>query len=288
MSTKDVLSKCRPIPGLSIFTVLVTPQAAQEILKENTRNRMLSVGVVNKYAQEIMNGEWFLSASGIGIDRNGRLMDGQHRLTAIVQTGTTVPMLVVCGLDPSSQEKIDRQKKRSLFDVFHLAGFTDQPKEVQIATFLTAWANRKNWTFGLSYADSDVRKTMDLHRESVNAILGMGSFNGLHRDGFGRSGFLSACVLYHEVDPEKATDFVRKVLTGEMLTIDHPCMKIRKYLKGETYSKGGKTGAGKAREDYRRTVTAINAHYANEKLVMLRETDEFDFRVDGESDLLHQ
>lgn len=99
----------------------VTPMMAQQYLTHNTHNRSLSSGQVNKYAYAMQLGDWQLSDS-IKFDTYGRLIDGQHRLAAVVQSNCTVQMFVVRGLNPSAQDIIDTGRARRASDAVKLRG----------------------------------------------------------------------------------------------------------------------------------------------------------------------
>ena len=70
--------------------VLITPEIAREMLKLNVSNRPLNRVTVNWYAQQMLNGHWTISGQTISISDRNTLMDGQHRLQAVVQSGCDV------------------------------------------------------------------------------------------------------------------------------------------------------------------------------------------------------
>ena len=73
----------------------ITPSMAEEMLSKNKSNRKLRNTVVNSYASQMASGKWHLTGQGITFGKNGQLLDGQHRLSAIVLANTAVEMLVV-------------------------------------------------------------------------------------------------------------------------------------------------------------------------------------------------
>lgn len=74
--------------------VTITPEMAADMLTRNCSNRPLRRHVMEYYARQIRNGAWRLTHQGIAIDMDGNLVDGQHRLSAIVQAGIAVQMMV--------------------------------------------------------------------------------------------------------------------------------------------------------------------------------------------------
>lgn len=85
------------IPGVN-FTVTVEtigPAAATQMLaRQVVGQRTLNNGRVARYADDIRNQYWEVTHQGIAFDEDGMLMDGQHRLAAIVLSDTPTPVLV--------------------------------------------------------------------------------------------------------------------------------------------------------------------------------------------------
>ncbi|MBX7224109.1 MAG: hypothetical protein K1Y36_29605 [Blastocatellia bacterium] len=97
--------------------VLVTPKLAAEWLTTNSNNRPLSQPFVAELAHSLLTFTFRTTHQGIAFDEQGRLRDGQHRLTAIVQTGIAAEMLVSTGLTEADLEAIDDGRKRTARDV---------------------------------------------------------------------------------------------------------------------------------------------------------------------------
>lgn len=101
----------------------ITPGAAERWLNElNESNRPLSKPVVAKYAAQMAAGEWMLTHQGIAFAQDGRLLDGQHRLAAIVRYGGPVAMMVARGCDRSTFVAIDGGAGRTASDLISISG----------------------------------------------------------------------------------------------------------------------------------------------------------------------
>lgn len=94
----------------------VTPRLAQKWLQGNVDNRRLREARVLSYAKEMSDGEWDLSPDAITFDSNGTLLNGQHRLTAVVISGLTIRFLVLRGVPVKTQEVMDTGLSRNLAD----------------------------------------------------------------------------------------------------------------------------------------------------------------------------
>lgn len=79
--------------------VLVTPDVAERLLGINyDKQRNIQPGRVDVYSRDMANGNWNSQASGtIQISSDGKVVDGQHRLLAVIKSGATIPMKVEFG-----------------------------------------------------------------------------------------------------------------------------------------------------------------------------------------------
>jgi hypothetical protein len=100
--------------------VTITPEMASQMLCHNTGNREVRDSIVAKYMRIIARGEWKLTHQGIAFDVDGKLVDGQHRLMAIVRTETAVQMMVTRGVDPETFGVLDQGARRTAADILHL------------------------------------------------------------------------------------------------------------------------------------------------------------------------
>lgn len=103
----------------------ITPEKAKDYLAKQTGlQRSLSPRRVEAYAADMRANNWPLTHQGIAFDEQGFLIDGQHRLHAIVAAGVPVRMQVSYDVDPATYMKLDAGKPRSMADVLGTAGFT--------------------------------------------------------------------------------------------------------------------------------------------------------------------
>jgi hypothetical protein len=267
------LTHLAPIGGVQTIAVQLDGATARRMLERNVRNRKLSEKVIQKYASEIKAGEWRLTPASIGFDDTGTLVDGQHRLHAIARTNETVPVLITLGLPFAGQEKIDRQRRRSLYDALYLAGHAVMRQEVEIATCLARRALRSD--SGVVPSDYYVKRTLDNYIEHIRAVIAVMKGANKAVRGLSQASFLAAATLYHEVDAEKCAEFLDGVRTGVMLAEDHPAMRLRRFLVGETTVKSMPRGGANQSFIFRRAMYAMRAHLEGRSIAGLREADDF-------------
>ena len=111
----------------------ITPVIAETILSGNTHNRPIRNSVIDDYADQMKRKQWLLNGEAIVIDTSGKLLDGQHRLWACIESKSEFETVVVRGVDPETFATIDTGSKRSAGDVLHIAGLTKNHKTVAAA-----------------------------------------------------------------------------------------------------------------------------------------------------------
>jgi hypothetical protein len=103
--------------------VLITPDLAKSMLEKNSNNRGVKIPVVLRYANDMIKGNWNEeTAEMIKITDEGDIVDGQHRLMAVVKSNKSVFFYVAYGLDKSTFKYLDTGVSRSAGDVFKIDG----------------------------------------------------------------------------------------------------------------------------------------------------------------------
>jgi hypothetical protein len=102
--------------------VFISPAMAERWMKHNTKNRRLREDDIRAYARDMGAGAWNLTGEAIKFAPDGTLLDGQHRLVAIIRAGVTVPIFVVRGIAPDSQRVMDTGLKRTASDALTISG----------------------------------------------------------------------------------------------------------------------------------------------------------------------
>lgn len=131
------------VNGVSVKIETITPQRAKELLKTNVSNRKLDKQSVKNLVTAIKDGRFLITNSGIGIDKNGLLVDGQHRLTAIVDADIPCDLAVFSGLEPKTKILIDTGKVRTLsnqLQICELAKYESNGKDIDLSTIISPFA----------------------------------------------------------------------------------------------------------------------------------------------------
>lgn len=94
----------------------ITPKKAEHYLNKNTCNRALREGVVERYAADMKAGKWTECAAPIVFYDDGSIADGQHRLYAIIESGTSQNFFVRHGFPKTASLNIDTGAHRTFID----------------------------------------------------------------------------------------------------------------------------------------------------------------------------
>jgi hypothetical protein len=128
----------------------ITPARAAELLEANTTNRPLSRPVVRSFAEAMRRGEWLVTHQGIAFDVNGVLVDGQHRLAAIIEAERPVELTVFSEVAEGTFDVLDTGKRRTAADVLAIEG--EKNSTMLAAMVRTVWLYRNradlNWSGG--------------------------------------------------------------------------------------------------------------------------------------------
>lgn len=108
---------------MKIETVLITPKLASELLERNTHNRVLRNGYVNFLASEMEAGRWRdYTGDTIRIATDKSILDGQHRLHAVVLSGFSIKTHIAYDVDVNAMDVIDTGMRRQSSDTLFLSG----------------------------------------------------------------------------------------------------------------------------------------------------------------------
>jgi hypothetical protein len=117
----------------------ITPELAAKWLEFNKVNRNVRIKKVREYAEMMTANGWKLNGSGITFDNDGMLVDGQHRLLAVVESGETILSLVTEGVSPGVRPTVDENVKRSFKDDLAMAGIRNSYPNASLMRKIMIW-----------------------------------------------------------------------------------------------------------------------------------------------------
>lgn len=101
-----------------VENVIVTPQMARKFLDSMVGNRVPSKSRCAVYAADMRNGRWELNGETIKFDKYGRMIDGQHRMLAVIEADRPVWFTITRNIDPAAFVTLDSGQTRTTGQVF--------------------------------------------------------------------------------------------------------------------------------------------------------------------------
>lgn len=226
MSTQKKYSK-----ELTEITIL-TPEKAQSLLDTQTdQQRKRSHQHVARYADAMKRGLWRFDATPIKVDWYGNLIDGQHRLSAIIISGISIRTLMVYGLDPEVFQVLDTGKRRNLGDAFRISGESYYNTLASAIGLLALYekgflrSGKGSGSFRMPQIEDGI-KLLDNHsdiRESVKIVYPA-------RLVLQESVSCFLHYLFNKKDHNKADEFFEKLASGEGFKRKDPIRLLRDRL----------------------------------------------------------
>lgn len=213
------------VPQIEI--IAVTPELAAKWLKQNTSNRHLRKRAIADYARDMAAGKWRLNGEAIKFATDGTLLDGQHRLHAVIESGVAIPFLVVTGLANETQETMDAGRKRSAADAFGLRGEAHATVLASVLKRIWMWDQgdlKFNGNAIPTTAESTelLKRRPEIYRSVEIAVRTHQAFRYLPQSVVG-----TAHHLFSRIDADATVWFFARVGDGAELSSGHPVLALR-------------------------------------------------------------
>lgn len=225
-----------PSSKITHSVISVTPEMAKRWMdNNNSHNRDISEFRVADYADDMEAGRWTFNGETIQFDRTGILLNGQHRLMAIIATGIAQTFLIVHGLDPAAQLTMDQGTRRTPAEQLAVAGIiTDKTIPAAIRTYI-------RWQKGFLFGDQVDRKrkhkltTSEIVQWAIDnpdliALLRDLSEAGVRRSPCSSSMALAVALRFSLIDERDCLFFFGKLVTGADLPAKSPILGLRARL----------------------------------------------------------
>ncbi len=238
--TTPIVKNGKPVAaeaGLRSQWMDVTPEMAKTWLGNNFRNRPISDDTVEAYARDMTNGTWVPTHQGVAFNDRDELIDGQHRLHAIVRCGLTIRMMVTFGLpsviagkEMTTMDAVDRGRMRSVADQLKIQhGLKDGSAIAGICSTLGGLC------YGHRTRRLSVGQTLEIYRAFEDAV----TWVVIHRSkahGLKSPGVLAAfafALMTEQGFFGAATPIAllyESLMTGEGKRVSSPMKLLREFL----------------------------------------------------------
>lgn len=222
------------------FATDVTPEMAADMLRGNARNRHLKRKKVDEYIGALRRGEWIYNGDTVRITTDGKLLDGQHRLLAIHETGIPARLLIAVIEEAQAlrtQATMDVGSKRSFGDMLQIEGVSNATTVAAVTAIVWAFehdrvpsSQSRNTSATIQQKYEVLERHPGIH-ESVSKVRASGLLVG------SLAGALH--YLFSTADADDADEFFRLLKTGDGLGPGNPIHTLRERLFREEAKASG-------------------------------------------------
>lgn len=232
--------------------IIITPKYAkamldkhEEVLQNSTLppNRRYEPKRAQFYASQMKNGDWQNNGEDMHIAKSGRILNGQHRLHAIIMSGVSLKMGIKYDID-DSVFIYDRGRMRSSSDTLTMKGID---KEITGNFYVSIVRLHYYYQKGLMYvSDADIERFICKHdktfKEIRSLMIGKNSTNKGTRINMKNAVILTAVMYALEagIDFETINSFCEVLYTGIPQNLDqNAALVLRNDIMGGALKSAG-------------------------------------------------
>lgn len=215
--------------------VKIDPELAQKWLDTRELNvRNIRKGKREKFAQEMHAGRWVAdNGDMIRLAPDGELLDGLHRLSAIVLGEITITLWVAFNVPKSAMPTIDTGTSRTFGDVLKFDGEKNSAAMASVTRRVLMWKmgyRLRPPSKGGIVSHSDLKDFEEKNLNELRYCTNVGIDIRAH------TRFLtiaSGGLLFYvtsEVDAEQGSEFKDRLIRGHGLTEGNPITVVRERL----------------------------------------------------------
>lgn len=211
--------------------VTLTPALAHLLLQANVSNRKISQANSEAIRADILAGRWIFNGESISVSDTGRLLDGQHRCEAVIQTRVNIPVTISFGAPDEARFTIDIGKPKSAANFLHMKGYTDCNNLAATIALVLEYNNKDQ---NLTLSRKAVSKTAVV--TSVDELKGIQASvlisSGATKRGLGSRSTIAFChyIFKKRAGVVAADEFISKLIDGDGLRKDSPIFHCRNRL----------------------------------------------------------
>lgn len=258
---KEIKAHDLQITKPGIHVVKVDSEIARKWLTLNIKNRRIRKSLVMYLRRQINEGEWQPNhPQPVVFSDAGRLIDGQHRLTAIAESeiynGESVKVRVETGADDRIREYMDTGITRTLEDRVELDSNPAINKfAAQMVAINFSFTNGKANVQGKATPE-DAKEFYAIHKNAIHQVFE----RKRSERGTGQAAVSFAALEYFELDENKADEFYSDLFV--------PAGNVQQSQMLRDFLCRLQTSGGFAnrQEAYQKSVSCMKAHLADRKI----------------------
>lgn len=217
--------------------VTVTPDLAQRWLKDSNYadNRPISRSWVEYLARQMTKDLWQDNGEPLIFDLEDHLLDGQHRLSAVVLSGKTQTFDVRRGVATEAFTTIDQGKQRTGGQVFRMLGEKNSIEVASICRLVYNWELTGSPFVGRRVSPDELQLVLEIYGDAVReAATIAGRLKSVGKVPVEKSLAGFAYFLFAQISKKKTNEFFDVLIDGVTPFKDHPAITLRNRLFSES------------------------------------------------------
>lgn len=242
-------------------------------------NRKFGMNTVREYADAMLRDEWELTHQGIAFDDKDNLIDGGHRLRAVIladaeQPGIKIKFMVSTGFSPKAMSAMDIGKRRVPADFLRMLGKSNTSSLSGILRLTYCYYNVP-WSHVESWTRTRITPRMQEDFLTANPMIEEAVYETFPLKKLFKASALGAFwfIARNERPDIDVQDFLGQLRTGELLAKGDPALTLRELMINARDGNRGYTAA----EELALLIKAFNKWVKGEESRMLafRNTEPF-------------
>lgn len=206
----------------------ISPARAKVWLQASSEvhNRPVADSKVRFYAEEMKAGRWHESAQPIHFDENQKLMNGQHRLRAVVESGTTIKEWVAYGFPRELFSILDTGYRRSPGQAISMAGYQNGNMIAAMCMWMARYERGMVRHHGMRLSNSDALEVLVRHPRLVDSLKWTDACRKFKKPSL----WGALHYIFSQKDQVLADVFFDSLATGQNMKPEDPTYILRERL----------------------------------------------------------
>lgn len=249
---------------MQINNVLVTPTFAANLLQANEGNRPLRPQAVSEYARAMSAGRWVLNGETVKVAKCGRLVDGQHRMHAVVKSGASVMMAVATDVPDQSFATVDVGMRRTAGQILSMYGEENASRAAALGRMVLAIENN-----GVSYKPTPIEVKAVIDARPYIRDIAKASQSSKQAKSLPLAVYAPAVIAVDHYPRETISEFYSLLVSGQNIGKGDPAYELRERFFAD---RKGINASGGSREKHilALSIKALRAHCQGKSLPLLR------------------
>lgn len=201
----------------------ITPQMAADLLRNRLPNRPISKTRVRLMIEDMRSRRWIDNGEPLILTEHLQVLDGQHRLQAVMDSGYTITFLVVVGVPHAAMGSIDQGARRTGADALAASSVPRARDVAAVARWLWRVEHEAMRQVVVPVRNTEMPAFVQEH-PGLHAALSWGrALRPILPESCGAALFW----CFSQRDTSMAKTYYEALRSGEGLTAGHPALAVR-------------------------------------------------------------